>query len=72
MYILLLDTFTQKAYRFQVPADQQSEETEEVITQLGFNLANVDWMSSNEEIHIEYLDAKNAVEEVKKLINENQ
>ena len=68
MYILLIDTFTTKGYHFEVPDNQQSEETEAIIVQLGFNLNNVDWISSKEHIDMEHLDASEAVETVKNML----
>lgn len=68
MHILLIDTFTTKGYQFQVPDGQQSEETELIITELGFNLDNIDWISSKDPIGIDNIDATEAVESVKNML----
>ncbi len=70
MHILLIDTFTTKGYHFEVPDGQQSDETEAIIVQLGFNLDNVDWISSDERIEVQHIDASEAVDEVKNMLSQ--
>jgi hypothetical protein len=72
MYILLIDIQTTKGYHFEVPDGQQSEETEAIIVQLGFSLDNIDWISSKKHIDMEYLDATEAVENVKNMLAQHK
>lgn len=68
MHILLIDIVTTKGYQFEVPDGQQSDETELIITELGFNLNSIDWISSKDPIGIESIDATEAVESVKNML----
>ena len=47
-YITILDFETAKIYQYEVEPNQQHEERENFIIDMGFNLCNIEWMIHDE------------------------